>query len=82
MKALLMLHLCLLGCKGNGNRFSNVEDCVNTCGGSSDPVTHTEKCKHVQCDTAEANVRSNSARKSCFLQALFSSLKPVRAAAP
>ena len=50
-----------IGCKGNGNRFSSVEDCVNTCGGSSDPVTHShsDKCKHVQCDTAEANVSND-----------------------
>ena len=49
------------GCKGNGNRFGNVEDCVNTCGGSSNPVTNSDdKCKHVQCDLAEANVRSYS----------------------
>ena len=40
------------GCKGNDNRFSSVESCVNTCGGN-EPETDA-KCKDVTCDESMA----------------------------
>jgi len=43
------------GCKGNGNKFETLEDCVNTCGGMSDPIT-TNNCGNVKCDLAQEQV--------------------------
>lgn len=41
------------GCGGNGNRFSSVQDCVNTCGGS-DPETNPV-CSMIDCDQQMAD---------------------------
>ncbi|TRY78077.1 hypothetical protein TCAL_04229 [Tigriopus californicus] len=41
------------GCGGNGNRFSTVQDCVNTCGGS-DPETNPV-CSMIDCDQQMAD---------------------------
>lgn len=37
------------GCKGNENRFTSVEECVNTCGGY-EPEPENGFCATVQCD--------------------------------
>ena len=48
------------GCKGNGNRFETVEECVNTCGGTSAPVEDDSKCQDVNCDANEKKVSETS----------------------
>jgi len=47
------------GCKGNGNRFQTVEECVNTCGGTSAPVEDNTKCQDVTCDSSENKLKTS-----------------------
>jgi len=52
------------GCKGNMNNFKNIEECVDTCGGS-EPATssHLTDCSKTVCDEKEAQVQR---AKGCF----------------
>jgi len=46
------------GCKGNGNTFETLEECVNTCGGMTEPLT-TNKCDDVKCDRAQQQMKES-----------------------